>query len=606
MCGIVGIIDKCTVDSKLLDSMTDSLKHRGPDGRGVWIYNNVGFGHRRLSIIDKENGQQPMKSDDEEYVITYNGEIYNCEEIRKELVDKGYKFKTRCDTEVVLNSYIEWGKKCVDRFRGMFAFAVLDKKKEMVFLARDHFGIKPLVYYYDDSTFAFASEIQALRMIPNFDNEISLEAIDHYLLLQYIPAPKTAYKRVFKLEPGNRMAVSFRHEILYNEAYWRADFAPSDSMNEEDWLQKLDEALQESVEKHLISDVDFGAFLSGGVDSSLVSLYMTKVLQRSIDTFTVGFKSDSFDESEYANVVAKKIKANEHISQIKEQSIDIIPQLVKAYGEPFADSSAIPTYYVSRWASKHVPMILSGDGADEFFAGYSSYSAYDNLLKGNSDGFIKTIKSKLQGVSKDRPQKSDINSWIMCINYFPYGEKNKLWKSNYQYVSQPTTEVFEKTFVEHSHYDSIHLAQILDINTYLPNDILTKVDIASMQNSLEVRTPFIDINFFDAIKHIPTRYNYSPSRFPQYKAIGKKLPKKLLSREFDEQFVYRKKQGFAVPGREWMDDYSTFSRFKDELVGDDAVLTEYFNYEYIERIVESRNFALIYMLYFLSIWLKTC
>ena len=298
MCGIVGLIDKQgqAIDPKLIASMTQAIAHRGPDGSGIYYKQNVAIGHRRLSIIDPALGRQPMFNDNGEIALTFNGEIYNYKDLRKELRSLGYVFKTQSDTEVVLRSYEEWGKHCVEKFRGMFAFGILDFTRQEVFIARDHFGIKPLVYVNTPRWFGFASELQALYANREIEMSLDLGAIDQYLWLQYIPAPKTAFEHFYKLPPAHRMVVSFEGDIQEFEEYWALSFSPLRERTVEDMVDALDEVIEESVRAHLVSDVPFGCFLSGGVDSSLVLAYMTKILDKPIKAFTIDFNDPTTSE----------------------------------------------------------------------------------------------------------------------------------------------------------------------------------------------------------------------------------------------------------------------------------------------------------------------
>ena len=319
--------------------------------------------HARLSIIDLETGKQPICNEDGTVWITYNGEIYNYRELRLQLEGKGHQFHTKSDTEVIVHSYEEWGDQCVERFRGMFAFGIADLKQQRVFLARDQLGIKPLYYLRTASCFAFASEIQALRCIPHLDLSIDIQGLDQYLWLQYIPAPKTIFKEISKLPPAHYLTVTFDGDCSRAEEYWRIRFSPVRRRSEGEWLEMIEEVVRDSVKTHLVSDVPFGAFLSGGVDSSAVVAYMSRTMTEPVKTFSIGFEEDEFSEIDYAEVVAKKWGTEHHVEIVKPDALEVLPRLVKHYGEPFGDSSALPTYYVCQMARKHVPMVLSpGDG----------------------------------------------------------------------------------------------------------------------------------------------------------------------------------------------------------------------------------------------------
>ncbi len=372
MCGIVGLLrfDAQTADYDTVAPLIKALVHRGPDDEGLIVRGPAILGHTRLSIIDLEGGRQPLANEDETVWITYNGEIYNYRELREYLEAKGHIFRTKSDTEVIVHAYEQWGDSCVEYFRGMFAFAILDLRVRRFFLGRDHFGIKPLYYLRTNTFFAFASEIQVLRLLPDVDWTLDLGAIDEYLRLRYIPAPKTIYCNVQKMLPAYRLSVTFDGKCSPPEEYWQLEFRPNFRRSQEDTLEELDEVVRDSVRAHLVADVPFGAFLSGGVNSSTIVAYMAEILGRPIATFSIGFDETGFDELPYARQAAN-IWHTEHQEEIvKPAALSILPQLVQNYGEPFGDHSAIPTYYVSRLARSRVTMVLSGDGGDECFAGY--------------------------------------------------------------------------------------------------------------------------------------------------------------------------------------------------------------------------------------------
>ena len=354
MCGIVGLIrNNFAVEKAELEAMNNTQVHRGPDGEGYYLDNNVGFAHRRLTIIDKDSGQQPMSSINENYWITYNGELYNYLELKSELESKGHQFSTKSDTEVVVYAYKEWGKKCLNKFRGMFAFAIHDKINNYVFLARDQFGIKPLMYRLSNEYFAFSSEIKALTKVIGDAPKGSLKSLDIYLTLQYIPAPHTIYKDIFKLPPAHYLIVDDTGKIIEKEKYYDISFKPDNKTSSEDWLIKTDEAITDSVNSQLMSDVPFGVFLSGGIDSTLVALKMSKILDKPLKAFTIGFHEKEYSEIKYAEHAAKKMGIELVSEIVTENGVDVMPNLINNhFGEPFGDPSAIPTWFVSRLARK--------------------------------------------------------------------------------------------------------------------------------------------------------------------------------------------------------------------------------------------------------------
>ncbi|MCK4846050.1 MAG: asparagine synthase (glutamine-hydrolyzing), partial [Deltaproteobacteria bacterium] len=378
MCGICGKINFTgkPVEEGLLRAMAETLTHRGPDDEGVYIGGSVGLGHRRLSVIDlSKAAHQPMANEDETLWIVYNGEVYNFEELKEELLAKGHRFRSHSDTEVILHLYEEEGAKSVERLRGMFAFAIWDTKKKELFLARDRTGQKPLFYRIDDKdeTFHFASEIKAILKDPTVKARPDLTAIDHYMTWQCVPAPYSAFEGIEKLPPAHYMTVKDGKATLTR--YWKLNYTPKLDMTESEIKSKLVYDMREAVKLRMISDVPLGAFLSGGVDSSAVVALMAEVSNQPIKTFAIGFKDAAYNELSYAKIIAERFKTNHTEFIIEPNALEILPKLVWHYGEPFADSSAIPTYYVSQLARDKVTVALNGDGGDESFAGYERYMA---------------------------------------------------------------------------------------------------------------------------------------------------------------------------------------------------------------------------------------
>ncbi len=612
MCGIAGILrwQGPPIQSGEIEQMTRALAHRGPDGEGFLIRDRVALGHRRLSIIDVEGGKQPLSNEDETVWVTFNGEIYNYRELREILQTKGHVFRTKSDTEVIVHAYEEWADSCVERLRGMFAFAVLDERARRLFLARDQLGIKPLYYLRTNTFFAFASELQSLRILPGVDWSLDLEALEEYLWLQYIPAPKTIYKNVQKLPPAHSLIVNFTGVCGQAEEYWQLEMRPNAKRSEADTFEELDHMLRRSVKRHLVADVDFGAFLSGGVDSSLVVGYMSELLGRPVKTFTIGFEEESFSELSFARQ-ASGICGTEHYEEIvKPDALSILPDLVRHYGEPFGDSSAIPTYYLSRLARSHVPMVLSGDGGDESFAGYDSHRAWMKSLH-PSDSRRKW-KQMLRPVAEkvmpwrykplSLPQAS-LPHWLTFIEYLPTALRKKLWRPEFQKVSTGRLPVFEKEYERVTTAAVCSRVQYLDIKTYLPNDILTKVDIASMAHGLEVRTPLVDVDIAQYAATIPQDFHIGRNGSGQWE--GKTLLKKVATQWFPPEFVGRKKQGFGVPISDW---FSKGGILDQEVTGrlraGDSPLKDYFCREGVDEVISNRFPGPIWLLLFLDEWLR--
>ena len=604
MCGITGIIHKqIKASEELLQSMSSKLQHRGPDGEGTHVYNNVGIAHRRLSFIDLQGGVQPLSNEDETIWITFNGELYNFQELTKELKAKGHVFKTKSDTETIVHAYEEWGVDCVKRFRGMFAFAIVDQNKEQVFMARDHIGIKPLFYTVQKEFTAFASELQAFQPIKEFDFSLDLKALDQYLWFQYIPAPHSIFDKVKKLEPGHSITFNFEGELTSHQKYWHFKFDPNQKRSEGEWVEQLDVALRDSVKKHLISEVPFGAFLSGGLDSTVVVNYMQELLDYPVKTFSIGFNEEKFSELPYAQQVADKLGTEHHVEIVKPDALKILPEIVKHYGEPFGDSSAVPTYYVSKMASQHVKMVLSGDGGDEALAGYKTYSSFMTYeyVEGSK------WKSKAYDVaSKMFPSKypsvHSLDKWYNYIQYMRYDWRKELWKDEYHRHLHQASDEFNAFYKQANSYSPIHKLQYLDLKTYLPYDILTKVDAASMIHSLEVRTPLVDKEIWDLSAQIPS--NFTLKKVDDDWS-GKILLKRILERKFSKDFVHRKKMGLLMPVADWFGvGGSSRKELEEILYSPTSQISEYFNHSGIQMVLNSNNYGAMWLLLFLEYWLK--
>lgn len=610
MCGIAGIIGHPERNAMRLASMLEVLKHRGPDGQGTHYFEEATIGHRRLAIIDFETGKQPISNEDGTIWITFNGEIYNYIELRDQLKNRGHQFRTNSDTETIVHAYEEWGCECVIHLRGMFAFAILDQNKREVFLARDHFGIKPLVYLHAPEVFAFASEIQALRQVEGVHWEMDLSALDQYLQFQFIPAPKTIYKQVNKLPPAHFMRVGFDGTIKELKRYWQLEFKPDYSKTETEWLEGLDSVLKDSVKAHLVSDVPFGAFLSGGIDSSTVVGYMAQLMNQPVKTFSIGFEEEEFNETQYARLVAKTWNTDHHEEIVKPDALGILPELVKHYGEPFGDSSAIPTWYVSRLARKHVTMALTGDAGDEIFAGYESYTTrWHRHLSPVPEHLHPVKKIAYSLLNKVVPLRyplrtANANDWYKYIHYFNDASRKKIWNTDiWDSLPHPNIDGYARSFNEAAHYSHFQKAQYTDFNTYLPGDILTKVDIASMMHSLETRTPLLDIKVVEFAATIPERFNINKTNGMWE---GKQLLKKIGARYYPPDFLYRNKMGFAMPVKNWLIGNSIEnSEVRERLLSSGSGLQYIFNQNGLEEILNSNQSGNIWLLLFLQEWICT-
>jgi len=605
MCGILGTARfDGRVEQAQIDNALRLLAHRGPDGEGVLIQDGIGIGHRRLSIIDPALGKQPMASADGQVSITFNGEIYNFAELRAELEPRGHRFNTHSDTEVILHAYEEWGEECVRRFRGMFAFAIVDERQRRIFLARDHFGIKPLYYFHNGRRFAFASEIRALRALSDEPFDIDLQALDQYLWLQYIPAPRSIYKQVRKLLPAHRMYVTFDGEVSEPAPYWDMEFKPGARRSEADWLAEMDHVISESVKAHLVSDVPFGAFLSGGVDSSAVVAYMAQHLDTPVRTFSIGSANPDYDETAYARFVSERWGTQHHSEIIEPDAMDILPDLVRQSGEPFGDSSIVPTYYVSRLARQHVPMVLSGDGGDELFAGYQSYHGWMQHMEPDDrrpvwKRALMPAARRLMPWRYGDVRGGTVSDWLGFVNYMPASMRFGLWRDEFRQLSAMPLDTFEEAYARTLNWPAINRAQYMDMKTYLPYDILTKVDVASMTNSLEARTPLVDVRVAEFAATLPPGMNIR--RFPGGAWQGKLSLKKLMEKYYPEDFVYRRKKGFSIPLNTWLYDGTTLKAAVRERLFE-GMLSAWFNPGVIQSLVEQQMVGPLWLLLVLQEW----
>jgi asparagine synthase (glutamine-hydrolysing) len=609
MCGIGGIIlTDSPAHEQLLRPMMDAMHHRGPDGEGFYTYQNIGIGHKRLAIIDLETGKQPISNENGTIWITFNGEIYNYLELRKILLQSGHQFYTNSDTEAIVHAYEEWGSECVTHLRGMFAFAILDQNKKEVFLARDHFGIKPLVYAQSKKVFAFASEIQALRAVGGIDWSIDFLALDQFMQIQYIPSPRTAFKEVKKLPPAHFLRVGFDGQVRQLARYWQLNFNPDNTINETDWLEGLDAVLKESVNAHLVSDVPFGAFLSGGIDSSLVVGCMAQTMQRPVKTFSIGFEEKEFNETQYALQVASHWDTEHHVDIAKPDALSLLPRLVKHYGEPFGDNSAIPTFYVSQLARKHVTMVLTGDGGDEIFAGYESYTTRWHRHLTPIPEHLSPVKNfAYQLLHKFLPNRypyrsATINDWLRYGEYFGTGARQALWKKDFaDELIKDDDAVHASYFSKAKNFGHFQKAQFVDFNTYMTDAVLRKVDIASMMNSLETRTPLLDIKVVEFAARIPESMNISKVNGVW---LGKKILKKLAASHHGNEFAYRNKMGFATPIKHWLSNTGKESEITNRLLTSGNGLDQLFNMQTVSATVKAGHGGQLWLLLFLQEWLS--
>ena len=557
MCGIAGIVNfnGRPVDARELGAMNDALIHRGPDGEGTFREGNIGLAHRRLAIIDPRLGAQPIFNDDRTVVLSYNGEVYNYREIRDELTD-GFDFRTESDTEVVLRAYEKWGMACLERFRGMFACALYDGRSGVLYLVRDRLGIKPLYYCHTNDRLLFSSELAPL-LKADVPREIDPEAVAGYFRYQYVPTPATIYKDVRKLEPGHFLEVNVRDGSVVDRRYWRLPVDVTDR-SEADCLAELDAALRDTARIYVRSDVPFGAFLSGGVDSSLVTALMGEHLSEPVRTFSIGFYEREHSELPFAAEASRVLQTNHYEKVVSPQAaLDVLRKLVVHFGEPFADSSAVPTYYVSREAASQVKMVLSGDGGDELFGGYWSYETTFRDMMNPLHG-LRTACARLLAACAPTPgfrrwasvrSRNHAQKHNAQRELFDDAELRALLVPGVSVPHRPTADVD----VRGEAPDLVTGFQAQDAKSYLFDDVLTKVDRTSMANSLEVRVPLLDHKIVELAFRLPLSLKLRLDAGAK-RVRTKYLLKKSAARYFSESFLDRPKQGFGIPIIEWCRD----------------------------------------------------
>jgi len=606
MCGIVGIFDtngQTEIDRKLLHAMNESQFHRGPDAGGVHIEPGVGFGHRRLSIIDLSSGKQPMFNEDGSVVVTFNGEIYNFPELSEELKRCGHTFQTHSDTEVIVHAWEEWGEKCVERFRGMFAFAVWDRNKKTLFMARDRLGKKPFYYAtLNDGKLIFGSELKSLLVHRSLSRDLNKEAVEDYFALGYVPDPKTIFRSVHKLPPAHTLTIRQGQPMPPPKEYWDINFEPIMQISEEEAQHQLIEKLRESVQIRLMSEVPLGAFLSGGVDSSAIVALMAQANPNDpVNTCSIGFGDPKFNETEFAQMVADRYHTNHHLDQVNPDDFDLLDKLAMMYDEPFADSSAIPTYRVCELAKKRVTVALSGDGGDENFAGYRRHRWHMNEEKIRQMlptpmrkpvfGFLGTAYPKMDWAPKMFRAKStfqalakdSFDAYLHSISVVVDGLRQKMFSEQFhrQLNGYSALEVFRHHAQRSPTEDPLSLIQYIDMKTYLPGDILVKVDRASMAHALEVRVPILDHEFME----------WSAKLKPSMKLRGqegKYIFKKSLEPHLPNDVLYRPKMGFGVPIGSWFRG-PLKNRVRDAVMSEEMADTGMFDQTFLKKLLDEHQ-----------------
>jgi asparagine synthase (glutamine-hydrolysing) len=598
MCGIVGLVrrDDKPIDEQLLRRMNDAIRHRGPDEDGYYVNHSVGLAMRRLAIIDLKSGQQPIHNHDRSAWIVFNGEIYNYLELRRELEKLGHTFYTNSDTEAIVHAYDQYGSECPKHLRGMFAFAIWDERKQELFLARDRVGKKPLLYAQVNGQLVFGSEFSALLLHPDVSREVRPEAIDCYLSFMCVPAPLTAYKAIRKLEPGH--SLRWHNGEIKTERYWQPDFTKKLDIDEDEAGRRAVEVLRDAVKVRLMSEVPLGAFLSGGIDSSAVVALMSQESSEKVKTFSIGFEEQDFSELHHARRVAEHVGADHHEFIVRPDAVEILPLLVEHYGEPYADSSAVPTYYVARETRKHVTVALNGDGGDESFAGYERYFAmgfaekYRKIPAIIRESVIRnaidllptspTKKSKIKSAQRllEVVAKPRVNRYMHWMSAFNTELKQPLYTEAFR---QDTDAAFATSFLEtwFKRANGIGLVDTLlltDLMTYLPNDLLVKVDIATMAVSLEARSPFLDHHVIEFAASLPEGLKLRG-------LTTKYLLKKVLRQLLPSENLDRRKMGFGVPIGHWF--RGKMQPFLREVVlSEKALKRGLFQPEFVRQLIE--------------------
>ena len=601
MCAIAGIFDlhhQSDIDADLLQRMTDIQRHRGPDQGGVHCEAGLGLGHRRLSIIDLTGGRQPLFNEDHSVAVVYNGEIYNFMPLMRELQQFGHIFRTHCDTEVIVHAWEQWGARCVERFRGMFAFALWDRRQHTLFLARDRLGVKPLHYaMLDNGQLIFASEIKALLLHPGLRRDLDPLAIEEYFAYGYIPEPRAIFRQIRKLEPGHALLVRKGSAPGLPRQYWDPPFA---TVSQADPLQTAEELiarLREAVRIRLVSEVPLGAFLSGGVDSSAVVAMMAQESSTPVNTCSIAFQEAGFDESVYASRVAERYQTRHHVGTVGQHDTSLIDHLAGLYDEPYADSSALPTWQVCRLARERVTVALSGDGGDENLAGYRRYRWHmreDRLRNLLPQALRQTVfgtlsrlypkadwaprplraRSTLQALARD-----SVAAYFHGISIMKDEMRDKLFSPalRQQIGAYRASEVLRRHAAQAPTDNALSLIQYLDLKTYLPGDILTKVDRASMAHGLEVRVPLLDHTLVEWLSNLPPALKLQ-------RGVGKHVFKQALRPYLPDDILYRNKMGFSVPLASWFRG-PLRQLLQDKLNGTVLADSGLFNQDYVQSLL---------------------
>jgi asparagine synthase (glutamine-hydrolysing) len=605
MCGIVGIWDSRGTrpfDRQVLVRMNESQHHRGPDETGTHLAPGVALGHKRLSIIDLATGQQPLFNEDHSVVVVYNGEIYNYGDLIPELTSLGHVFRTRSDTEVIVHAWEQWGEACVDRFRGMFAFALWDEKRQTLFLARDRLGVKPLYYAaLPDGTWVFGSELKSLLAHGGIRRELDPRSVEDYFTLGYVPEPRTIFTSALKLPPAHTLTLRRGQPAPAPRRYWEVSFSGGNPISADDAQVELIERLKESVKLRMISEVPLGAFLSGGVDSSAVVAMMAGQSNGPVNTCSISFDDPKYDETQFAQQVAERYRTRHFVDHVQTDDFDLIDTLAALYDEPYADSSAIPTYRVCQLARKHVTVALSGDGGDETFGGYRRYqlhlgeeklrSALPLGLRQPLFGTLGRLYPKADWAPRFVRAKStfqalarnSVEAYMHSVSIFRDDMRPQLYSESFkrQLAGYRTADLFHEHASRAQTDDPLSLIQYLDIQTYLVGDINTKVDRASMAHALEVREPLMDHQLVEWVAGLNSNLKIRGGE-------SKWLLKKAMEPHLPNEVMYRPKMGFAVPLMRWFRG-PLRDRVRSALLDGELGKTGFFERRYLEHMVDAHT-----------------
>jgi asparagine synthase (glutamine-hydrolysing) len=594
ICGIVNFTAADPVDRTVIEKMTQALAHRGPDDDGYFIEGQVGLGHRRLSIIDLSGGKQPIFNEDESAAIIFNGEIYNYQDLAAGLASAGHTFKTRSDTETILHAYEEYGEDCVRHLRGMFGFAIWDRRARRLLLARDRLGVKPIYYYRDGRFLAFASEIKALLEIPSIPREVDPEALDLYLSLRYVPGPRTMFKNIFRLPPGHLLVVDEAGVRI--KKYWDIDYAAAESHSPKDLLERFQDLLDESVRMRLIAEVPLGVFLSGGLDSSAILAQMSKVTGgERIKTFSVGYetfdeKEEEANEFEYARLAAKAFSAEHHEYRLSAKEFEeSAPDLVWHLDEPLADPSAIPLYFISKLAREHITVVLSGEGADEILGGYGIYRrmlALDQIYRRSPAGLLAPWLARLAPSEALRHyvrmsgQPLETRYRGVSRGFGAEGKRRLIGEDRVNESERQLQCVFGEYFNAVEKASPLNRMLYVDAKVWLPDDLLIKADKMTMATGLELRVPFLDHKLVEFAATLPDNRKLN--------GTGKAILRQAMRGVLPDAIIDRPKKGFPSPIASWL--RGPLRQFpRDHLLAQNSACSNYLDRGAVTRVVEEHD-----------------